>query len=65
MAKGQPDSQLKASMKAARLKFSSPTAWPHREGGEGCLLEADLYRRPQPPCQSRHGDRQRSHLPSQ
>ena len=43
-AKGQPDSQLKASMKAARLKFSSPTAWLHREGREGCHVYVFFFR---------------------
>ena len=42
-AKGQPESQLKASMKAARLKFSSPTAWLHREGREGCHVYRVLF----------------------
>ena len=45
-AKGKPDSQSKASVKTARLKFSSPTVWPHREGGEGCRPKAGPDRRP-------------------
>ena len=44
MAKGQPDSQLKAGMKAALLKFSSPTAWLHREGREGCHVYVFFFR---------------------
>ena len=35
-AKRQPDSQLQASVKAALLKYSFPTAWPYQQGGEAC-----------------------------